>query len=38
MGVLLYILFWVAIAIILVYLIVRRIKIKETEDFDKRDN
>lgn len=31
-------LLWVGIAIILVYLVIRRIRIKETEDFEKRDN
>jgi len=31
-------LFWVAIGIILIYLIVRRLKTKETENFEKRDN
>lgn len=35
---LLYILFWIAFGIILIYLIVRRINIKETEDFGDRDN
>ena len=29
---------WAIIAIILIYLIFRRIRIKETEDFEKRDN
>jgi len=31
-------LIWLGIFITLVYLIVRRIKIKETEDFEDRDN
>ncbi len=35
---LLYGLFLIAIGIILIYLIVRRIQTNETEDFDKRDN
>ena len=38
MSVLLSIAFWIAVAIILIYLIIRRIKIKESEDFEKRDN
>ena len=38
MATLLYILFWVAIAIILIYLIVRRIEIKKIENFEDRDN
>ena len=31
-------LFWGSCLIILVYLIFRRIRIKKTEDFEKRDN
>jgi len=38
MGIFLSILFWIVIAIILVYLIVRRINLKQTEDFEDRDN
>ncbi len=38
LAVLFSILFWVAIGIILIYLIYRRLKIKETEDFENRDN
>ncbi len=38
LAVLFSILFWVAIGIILIYLIFRRLKIKETEDFENRDN
>ena len=38
MSVLLSIAFWIGIAIILIYLIIRRIKIKESEDFENRDN
>lgn len=29
---------WLALAVILIFLIVRRIKIKKKEDFEKRDN
>jgi len=36
--ILLSILLWVVIAIILVYLIIRRINLKQTEDFEDRDN
>lgn len=32
------ILIWAFIGIVLVYLIIRRINISETEDFEKRDN
>lgn len=32
------ILFWVILIAALVYLTIRRIKIKKTEDFEKRDN
>jgi len=38
MGIFLSILFWIVIAIILVYLIIRRINLKQTEDFEDRDN
>ena len=38
MGIFLSILFWIVIAIILVYLIIRRINLKQTEDFEVRDN
>ncbi len=38
LAVLFSILFWIAIGIILIYLIFRRLKIKETEDFENRDN
>jgi len=34
----LYILAGIAVGIILIYLIIRRINIKETEDFEDRDN
>lgn len=33
-----YQLFWVVIILIIVYLIIRRIRIKETETFEDRDN
>ncbi|MGB5362636.1 MAG: hypothetical protein WBN17_04960 [Aureibaculum sp.] len=32
------VLIWVAIVIILIYLVVRRIEIKKREDFEDRDN
>jgi len=38
MGALIGILFWIVIAVILVYLIIRRIGIKQNEDFEDRDN
>lgn len=38
MGIFLSVLFWIVIAIILVYLIIRRINLKQTEDFEDRDN
>jgi len=38
MSILFYALFWIAIAIILIYLIIRRIQIKEKENFEERDN
>ena len=33
-----YILIWPALLVILIYLIIRRIRIKKTEDFEDRDN
>lgn len=38
MGIFFYGLFWIVIGIILIYLIVRRIQIKDTEDFEDRNN
>ncbi len=38
MAIILYTLFWAAIAIILIYLIIRRVQIKEKENFEERDN
>jgi len=38
MAIIFHVLFWVAIAIVLIYLIIRRINIKEKEDFEERDN
>lgn len=38
LAVLLYILFFVGCGIALLYLIIRRIDLKDKEDFEKRDN
>ena len=38
MGVFFLVLFWAALIIVLIYLILRRASIKEKEDFEKRDN
>ena len=38
MAIIFYTLFWVAIAIALIYLIIRRVQIKEKENFEERDN
>ena len=38
MDILFSILFWIAIAVILIYLVLRRLEIKKTEDFEDRDN
>lgn len=31
-------LFWLAVIVIIIYLIIRRVKLKKQEDFEKRDN
>ncbi len=38
MAILFYTLFWIVIAIILIYLIIRRVQLKEKENFEERDN
>ncbi len=38
MAILFHTIFWVVIAIILIYLIIRRVQIKEKENFEERDN
>jgi len=38
MAIIFHVLFWIAVVIALIYLIIRRINIKEKEDFEERDN